>query len=255
MMALKYKSSSLFIQALCKAYTIMFCQQYKPLVLALSMLFINISAQAQEILLSEDFQSGEISDQWTFYGDPVSILSTENGNPAPSFNNNGDSMWSSGIKSRKTFNIQNGLVVQCDIFLSCHPRGAWVGSFLGIHDPALTSGNTEPKCIVTMNFAYFGELNWNKPHLQGVQECGVSRAYRTDIIPAQIHMNQWLDGWHTFKIEVSTEGLCSFFVDDSLVASTQASFPDSLDEVGIFLGGRATSWGVALHDNLLVYIP
>ncbi len=213
------------------------------------------TANAEEILFSEDFQSGEIGDQWTFYGDPVSVINSDHGNPAPCFNNNDDSMWPSGIKSRQTFSIQDGLVIQCDIYLSCHSRGAWVGSFLGIHDPTLTSGNTEPKIVTGLGYSYYGELNWNRPHLQGMLILSVSKLYRNETIPALIHMNQWLDGWHTFKIEISLDDLCSFSVDDSVLVTYQASFPDSLSEVGIFLGGRATSWGVALHDNLLVYVP
>ncbi len=213
------------------------------------------TANAQEILFSDGFQSGEISDEWTFYGDPVSVINSVNGNPAPSFNNNGDSMWSSGIKSRQTFRIHDGLVIQCDIFLSCHPRGTWVGSFFGIHDPALTSGNSEPSIVVGFKYLYSGELDWKQPHLEGKLVLVVSRFYSNETNPVLIHMNDWLDGWHTFKIEISPEGLCSYFVNDSLISNVQASFPDSLDEVGIFLGGRATSWGTALHDNLLVYVP
>lgn len=106
-----------------------------------------------------------------------------------------------------------------------------------------------------LKYLYAGELNWHKPHLQGKLTLVVSRLYRNETNPVLIHMNQWLDSWHTFKIEISPEDLCSYFVDDSLISSTQASFPDSLGEVGIFLGGRATSWGTALHDNLLVYVP
>ncbi|MCK5036427.1 MAG: hypothetical protein KAS73_11075 [Candidatus Sabulitectum sp.] len=226
-----------------------------PFILFFTVLLITFNTTAEEILFSDDFQSGEIGDEWTFYGDPVSVINSDNGNPAPCFNNNGDSMWPSGIKSRQTFSIKDGLVIQCDIFLSCHPRGAWVGSSFGIHDPSLTSGNNEPKIVANMSYSYYGELNWNRPHLQGILTMSVSRLYRNETNPELIHMNQWLDCWHTFKIEVSPEGLCSWFVNDSLVSSNQASFPDSMGEVGIFLEGRATSWGTALHDNLLVYVP
>jgi len=230
-------------------------RSYSPLILFLTVLLATFKARAEEILFSEDFQSGEIGDQWTFYGDPISVINSDHGNPAPCFNNNGDSMWSSGIKSRQTFSIKDGLVIQCDIFLSCHPRGAWVGSFFGIHDPTLTTGDTEPKIVTGLKYLYAGELNWHRPHLQGLLILSISKFYRNEPIPDMIHMNQWLDGWHTFKIEISPDDLCSFSVDDSVLVTYQASFPDSLGEVGIFLGGRATSWGTALHDNLLVYVP
>ncbi|MCK5842639.1 MAG: hypothetical protein KAH31_10750, partial [Candidatus Sabulitectum sp.] len=218
-----------------------------------TVLLITFNTTAEEILFSEDFQSGEISDQWTFYGDPVSVINSDCGNPAPCFNNNGDSMWSSGIKYRRTFSIKDGLVIQCDIYLSCHPRGAWVGSSFGITDPA--SEDSEPSTVVVLKYIYSGELNWNQPHLQGMLVFSIMKTYRGEDIPVMIHMNQWLDGWHTFKIEISPDDLCSFSVDDSVLVTYQTSFPDSLGEVGIFLGGRATSWGTALHDNLLVYVP
>ncbi len=218
-------------------------------------LLLSTGVAAEEILFFDDFQSGEISNEWTFYGDPVSIINSDCGNPAPCFNNNGDSMWSSGIKSRQTFSLQDGLVIQCDIFLSCHPRGAWVGSFFGLHDPALTAGNTEPKIVVGLKYMYSGELDWNNPHLQGMLIFAISKAYRNEDAPKLIHMNQWLDSWHTFKIEISPEGLCSYSADDSLIFTYQASLSESPDEVGLYLGGRATSWGIALHDNILVYVP
>ena len=217
---------------------------------SLSLLFFS-NAKGEEILLFDDFQSGEISEEWTFFGDPTSIINREEGNPAPSFNNNGDSMYSSGIKSRRTFSLEKGLVIQCDIFLSCHPRGAWVNSEFGVYDPEQTSIGLEPPSFISLAYAFSGELDWGAPHQQGV----LLRAVIDQHIPSLIHMNQWLDDWHTFKIELSPEGSCSFSVDDSLISINQTVLLDSLDNVGIILEGRATSWGTALHDNLVVYVP
>ena len=224
------------------------------LLASLSLLFLS-NAKGEEILFFDDFQSGQISEEWTYFGDPNSIINQSEGNPAPSFNNNGDTMWNSGIKSRRTFSIKNGLVIQCDIFLSCHPRGAWVATNFGLEDPSLTSGNTEPRIIIGLEYGFLGELNWARPHLEGTLTCSLAKPYRSETIPPQIHMNQWLDGWHTFRLEVSPTGLCSYLIDDSLIFAQQAVFPDSLDEVGVFLTGRATSWGIALHDNLVVSVP
>lgn len=224
-------------------------------ILVLTTLLTNIDATAEEILLTEDFQSREISDEWTYYGDPTSVINLDAGNPAPSFNNNGDSMWTSGIKSRQTFSIKSGLVIHCDVFLSCHPRGAWVATSFGLEDPSLTSGNTQPKVIVAFSYSFSGELAWANPHLEGIINCSLSGLYSIEMIPAYIHMNQWLNDWHTFRLEVSPTGLCSYSIDDSLISIQQATFPDSLNEVGVFLGGRATSWGIALHDNLVVCVP
>ena len=205
--------------------------------------------------MSEDFQSGEIGELWTFYGDPFSEINHSEGNPAPSFNNNGDSMWTSGIKSRETFSLKNGLTIECDVYLSCHPRGTWVSVFVGICDPLETSGNNEAYSLISIHYSYLGELNWHQPHLEGMLATNICRALQSEETVSLIHMNQWLDGWHRFKIEVSPDGLCSYFVDDSLITATQALLPDSLENVCVFLGGRATAWGTALHDNLEVYVP
>ncbi|MCK5843024.1 MAG: hypothetical protein KAH31_12695, partial [Candidatus Sabulitectum sp.] len=97
----------------------------------------------------------------------------------------------------------------------------------------------------------WGELNWSAPHLEGVVGQHIINKY----IPIIIHANQLLDGWHTFKIEITPEGLCSFMIDDSLLSSHQTLLRDSVNQVGVILSGRSTSWGIALHDNLLVYVP
>ncbi|MCK5842678.1 MAG: hypothetical protein KAH31_10945 [Candidatus Sabulitectum sp.] len=220
-------------------------------ILFFTALLITGNAKAEEILFSDDFQSGEISHEWIFFGDPTSIIEQDKGNPAPSFNNNGDSMYHSGIKSRRTFRIQDGLVIQCDIFLSCDSRGTWVNSSFGICDPTYPCGNEGPPDIINFDYSFGGELAWMAPHLQGTLHQGIIN----QPIPSLVHMNQYLNSWHTFKIELSPEGSCSFFIDDSLISSQHALILDSLDQVGIVLEGRATSWGTALHDNLLVYVP
>ncbi|MCK5036424.1 MAG: hypothetical protein KAS73_11060 [Candidatus Sabulitectum sp.] len=209
------------------------------------------TANAEEIIFSDDFQSGEISDEWVFFGDPTSIIEHDKGNPAPCFNNNGDSMYNSGILSRKTFNIESGLIIQCDIFLNCLPRGTWVNSCLGIYDPSEDRGVEGPEKLAYFEYAFSGELAWGGPHLQGVLALKIAGQH----IPLMIHRNQWLNGWHTFKIEFSPEGLCSFSIDDSLISSHHSDLLDDIDVVGVVLDGRSTSWGIALHDNLLVYVP
>ncbi|MEA3266548.1 MAG: hypothetical protein U9P42_06340 [Candidatus Fermentibacteria bacterium] len=209
------------------------------------------TAYAEEILFSEDFQDGIIGEQWTFFGDPTSIINQEKGNPPPSFCNNGDSMYGSGVCSRETFSIEQGLVILCDLFVTCHPRGSWVDDRFYICDAGTIERGQEPPCLIGMSFAFLGELNWSAPHLQGVLGQHISR-HR---IPQIIHANHWLDGWHTFKIEITPEGLCSFMIDDSLLSSHQTLLQDSVDRVGIVLSGRSTSWGIALQDNLLVYVP
>ncbi len=229
-------------------------------IILLSMiLFIpNSTIEAYEVLYSEDFQDGVISEDWLFYGDPISNINLDRGNPAPSFNNNGDSMGSSGIKTAKIFTLEGGIVLQADIFVSCHARGTWVGVDLGFYkntpNENLTQLDNMPEYIVLIRMDFNGELAWMCPHLETTLGC-----FTKFEIPEKytvIHANKYLNNWQTVKIALLDE-LCYFFINDTLHCTLPAIMPDSIsiDQVGIFLGGKATNWGTALIDNLVVYRP
>ena len=49
--------------------------------------------------------------------------------------------------------------------------------------------------------------------------------------------------------------MVSFFIDDSLIVSSPVVIPDTVEHVRIQLGDRSSDWGIALHDNLIVYRP
>ncbi len=228
-----------------------------PFILLLAMIpFIAPSKiEAYEVLYSEDFQDGVISEDWLFYGDPVSNINLEQGNPAPSFNNNGDSMHSSGIILKRSFAISDGIHLQVDNFLYCHPRGTWVSIEIGLFNPNLQqslNADLPPVDFAQYKLAYSGELDWFAPHLETILLTNVVINERQ--MNHTIHANQLLNHWFTLTIELRPES-CNFLIDDSLIETYPVTIPDSLTEVGIFIGGNATSWGTALIDNLVVYRP
>lgn len=47
----------------------------------------------------------------------------------------------------------------------------------------------------------------------------------------------------------------NYFIDDSLVLKSPVTIPDTVENVRILLGDRSSDWGIALHDNLIVYRP
>ncbi len=219
------------------------------------LLVFSQTASAIEILYQENFQANRISEDWVFYGDPISRLSLEKGNPAPSFNNNGDSMGSSGIKSLFSFPLNDGICLQADVFITCHPRGTWVGIDVGFYninsDLGTTNQDMMPTQYVYFNLSYDGELAWHCPHIETTLGLHSKLPKRNLII---IHQNQYLGSWLKCTLELFPNE-SSFFIEDSLIFTLETSIPDSVTNMGIFIGGRATSWGTALVDNLIVYRP
>ncbi len=223
--------------------------------LVIILLTYSLRINAIEILYEEYFQSGVVSEDWQFYGDPISNINQDRGNPAPSFNNNGDAMYTSGVILDKAFSINDGIGLKVDNFFYCHPRGAWVSLIIGFFNINLEREiniDTPPRYIAKYELSFKGELHWDQPHLETVLNTNVRMG--EVLSNSTIHANRFQNYWHTVTIELQSDS-CMFFIDDSLISSYPMQIPDSLTEVGVFIGGRATSWGTALVDNLIVYRP
>jgi hypothetical protein len=225
----------------------------KPLVI---LLLVLLNAYSLDILYSDDFSSDNLEDKWIFYGDPQSIIVDSLGSPPPCFLNNGDTMWGSGVISRDTFNIDSGLVAECDIFMDCSERGAWVSAQLRLVTTGYRNETTEADfALVTTSISYMGELNWNRPHLETVllfiQHDSSGSVYRQELL----HQNHLLSGWHNFRLIIDEERVTSLYIDDSLIITSPEPIPGSIHGVRVQLGDRSSDWGIALHDNLRVYRP
>ncbi len=212
--------------------------------------------QAADTLFVECFSSGALEPNWILYGDPQPVILDSLGLPPPCFLNNGDSMYGSGVFSREVFKIGEGLRVECDMYLECAERGTWVTAALAIVTPDFRDERTQRDFnIARMDIFYSGELDWATPHRQCVLQL-VSGDYEgANFRFEQYHQNQLLNNWHTYSIEINADRLVSFFIDDSLIVSSPVMIPDTVETVRVQLGDRSSDWGIALHDNLVVYRP
>lgn len=209
-----------------------------------------------EVLFSEDFSSIELESCWILYGDPHPGILDSLGIPPPCFINNGDSMYGSGVFSRTVYAIGEGLGVACDMYLECRERGTWVTAALGITTPGYRNEITRNNfSIARMEIFYSGELDWAMPHRQCVLKFNTGNNEGVIYSIEQHHQNNLLSSWHNYRIEIDSDRMVSFFIDDSLVGSSQVMIPDTVETVRIHLGDRSSNWGIALHDNLVVYRP
>lgn len=214
------------------------------------------TALSKEVLFSDDFSSGELESNWMLYGDPQSGILDSLGIPPPCFINNGDSMWGSGVFSRNVYEVGEGLGVECDMYLECSERGAWVSACICLVTSEYRNERTQTDySIASVYLTYLGELNWQKPHLQCTLIFVVNNADGVIFVQELYHQNQLLNNWQTFRIEITVDRFVSFFIDDSLMNSSPIMIPDTVEEIRIQLGERSSDWGIALHDNLVVYRP
>ncbi|MBD3278464.1 MAG: hypothetical protein GF388_09205 [Candidatus Aegiribacteria sp.] len=219
---------------------------------AAAVLLLN-SAVPAEILFTDDFSSGNLEENWIFYGDPQPKVIDSLGCTPPCFNNNGDTMWGSGAVTRQVFDLNDGISVECDVFLSCHERGTWVSGGLSIVSPGFRN-ETSPEnyAIALLNHQHNGELAWMRPNLQSIITFGWYPYHPGRSKVELYHQNLFQDGWHSFRIDVSEDRSIDYFIDDSLYYSIEDVVPDTLSSVRILIGGHSSSWGMALHDNLTI---
>jgi hypothetical protein len=220
-------------------------------------LFLLISRTvSSEILLEDDF-SGDLSENWVLFGDPLPVICDSTGNPAPSFDNNGDTMFSSGAVSRNSFDYAEGLTLECDMYITSNERGAWIGATLALGFIEEGEYNVDgiPSQEIMFTYIYCGEAEWGRPHLQGVL---ATMIYTPDGERDNIHrnhLNDYLDSWHRYRIVLEPDMTVSFFVDSTLIHESTLEIPLGQGQMSIMIGERSSSWGKVYHDNLLLARP
>lgn len=224
-----------------------------PLLCALSCLTAQL--RASDTLFVEDF-SEDLYTHWNLFGDPLPIRCDSMGLPPPCFDNNGDTMYSSGIISRASYDCSGGLVLESDMYVTSNPRGAWISGKLGLAftDLLVYGTSVTPPYHIGVNYSYHGERDWMSPHLQGYIQFMVNNGEETDALRIP-HFNDFLDGWHRFRIEIDTDMTVSFHLDDSLTYVSSLSLSPGGDSLSVFLGERSNSWGRVYHDNVIVRRP
>lgn len=217
---------------------------------------ITLNQSFAEILFTDDF-SESLDDNWILFGEPLPILCDTMGLPPPSFDNNGDTMYSSGAFSRECFDYAGGLVLECDIYVTSNPRGAWISGSIGLSQ--VNEGEYGPTNAeipeIYLGYNYCGEANWGCPHLQG--EIGFSlRASSSSLeYNVLVHRNEFLDSWHRFKIVLEQDLRASFYIDSIHIYTTELSLSPDLGPLSIYLGDRSNSYGRVYHDNLILRTP
>lgn len=220
------------------------------------MITLDAGVFSGEVLFSDDFSSGELESNWILYGDPQSGILDSRGTPPPCFINNGDSMFGSGVISREIFPINNGIAAECDIYLECLERGAWVSASLRLVTPNYRNESTRTDyAIASVFLSYLGELNWNRPHLQTVLLFTLHNIDGLVFRYELIHQNHLLDDWHNYRLVLDEDRFVSLYIDENLIISTPEPISDSIESISIQLGDRSSDWGMALHDNLVVFRP
>ncbi|MFO8183664.1 MAG: hypothetical protein R6U39_05770 [Candidatus Aegiribacteria sp.] len=222
----------------------------------LSALFcLSAPLRASDTLFFEDF-SGDLYTHWNLFGDPLPVRCDSMGLPPPCFDNNGDTMYTSGAISRASYHCAGGLVLESDMYVTSNPRGAWISGSLGFAftDRVVYGTSGVPSYHIGITYAYLGEKNWGNPHLQGLIRFIVKCEEERDEVMTP-HFNDFLDGWHRFRIEIDPDMTVSFHLDDSLAYVSVLELPPGGDSLSIVLGDRSNSWGRVYHDNVIVRRP
>lgn len=208
------------------------------------------------ILLEEDF-SGALQEGWILFGEPQPMPCDSEGLPSPSFDNNGDSMYDSGALSRGSWDYSEGLVLECDMYVTSNERGAWISGVLGLApvEDVVTGQDGITPVIVRLCYNYCGEANWSCPHLQGqlTADLSLPGGYRDQY--ELVHFNDFLDEWHRFRIVIEEDMTVSFYIDSLLIRRTETALPAGLGPLSVVLGNRSCGWGRVFHDNVLLSAP
>jgi hypothetical protein len=204
-------------------------------------------------LFEEDF-SGPLQDGWILFGEPHPMLCDTMGQPAPCFDNNGDTMYDSGALSRGSWDYSEGLILECDMYVTSNERGAWIAGTLGlvIADEVEYGQDGISPVRIRLCYNYLGEANWACPHLQGQLVAGLRLPDSPPDELEMVHFNDCLDGWHRMRIVIEEDLTVSFFIDSLLIHHTATPIPPGLGEMSVVLGNRSCAWGRVFHDNLLL---
>lgn len=225
------------------------------LILAVGCFWHDFPNPSDSDLLDEDF-GGSLTEKWNLYGDPLPITRADIGNPAPCFENNGDSSWDSWATSKVTFDFSGGLVIEADLYVQGIEGGCWTTSALGLlssYDYDLSKAAQYSVCFW---LTYIGSRC--EEYKAGVVEGGTVLAFvrKADgtLEQHQVSLRHDLLGaWHRFKIVIEPSLHVTYYIDGGLFYRTDGTLPQKYNNMPVLLGGRSYSYGDAFHDNIRVY--
>jgi hypothetical protein len=205
-----------------------------------------------ELCFEDNFTNLE---NWTLFGSPLPQLVTTTGNPSPCFDNNGDANYNSGAISNQTFDYSNGLTIETDMYVPANPNGCWMEGMFGIARSTNIGSTTWPGAIIHYEYRYSGSLCSADPNpkdeglliMNILTEDGLGESYS---IP---NLNDYLNAWHRYKIEVHNDRRVSFYIDDNHIYTSTKSVSLDYNNMPLLLGSRSSSYGKVYHDNIKVY--
>ena len=201
-------------------------------------------------IYEEDF-SGVFSDFWTPFGSPEGKITTSRGNPAPSFNNNGDENYASGAYTNQMFNYSSGMEIVVDMYVK-NTAGwqCWISGSFGLSQNPTASGRSF-RTVVRMTYSYAGDVCNNTTRgtlgTRVLLEDGSTERFREE------NLNDYLGEWHQYRIFIRPDRHVEFYIDEDLIYRTEGKISMDYQNKPILLGSRAR-YGRVNHDNLRIYV-
>ena len=208
------------------------------------------TVNSNKSVFSDDFSNG--LSQWRLFGSPMPVIDYNAGNPAPSFNNNGDPNYDSGAYTVKEFNPA-GTVLEGDIYVASHPDGCWMSGSIGFakSDTGFTDTGW-PGYAVGIGYRYDGDACWatsSQYREHGVLDCWLVTDDGSSKGKTFWLEDAYLNAWHHYKIVITPDRYVKFYVDNTLVYAPTYKLGAQFTSVPIMLGKRSY-YGDSLVDNV-----
>jgi len=235
--------------------------------------FIKVYATPATIdQILDDFSELNL-DTWIPFGSPSPrVLASVEGREGV-FDNNGDSWCDSGVVSKEKISLTPPFVIESEMYLKVTDEsGCWNQATFGLVGSNEPSGegscpDSDYKRGAQINICYVGDACWGSPAkyrrhaylgfgfwAENGNWAGVYMEGPTEEGP-NINADEYVNGWHNYKIKVDESWHVSFYVDDKLIYESEKRIaPDILTEKRLYLGERSSgSAGKSYHDFIKVY--
>ena len=201
-------------------------------------------------LFRDDFNS---LDNWILFGNPLPVIRHNVYGRESVFDNNGDANYASGAYSRRKFSLHFPIILEAEIYTEVSDwSGCWNEPLIGlaVNDTSEHLNNG----IIYVSQPVVGDACWGAPTsyrrhayfsigYKGADgEWEKSESY-------SLLADEYLNGWHRWKIYIGEDRKPEFYVDDNLVYKAATPMTATLDNVVIVLGNRSSgSAGKSYHD-------
>ncbi|QYY35351.1 BACON domain-containing protein [Ruficoccus sp. ZRK36] len=190
--------------------------------------------ESNPLLFKEDFKDLK---SWTTWGHPSPYIDYEIGNPAPSFCNNGDSSWDSGITSIAIFDYSTGLTIEANAYQI--EFDTWESFVFGLSSVPSYGNNEGVKPSVWIR---------SKHDNGDITQCGLYySASDTEVFETYDADTSW----RIYRIVILPDRRVKFYKGDQMIYSSTHTLSLGFNHMPLVVGGRASS--TVLVDNIEVY--